>query len=166
MEERGSSKFQTSDELITFFIRNVRLRVDGGAPFSVLIPDLNARLGYDIQLLTNAMKPTPASTVSAQFPTPTTVKFLPRQETTVLHGGDHFASSNAWQSNCWAVPFGFQGPTQLRSSRLRVPHSDGLCPAPDLSSVPSMCSAVSCNCFYLYNFAVLKSLFKVALLRE
>ncbi|WP_276155788.1 hypothetical protein, partial [Sulfitobacter sp. M74] len=41
--------------------------LDGGAPFSVLIPDLNARLGYDIQLLTGAMKPTPASTASAQF---------------------------------------------------------------------------------------------------
>lgn len=84
------------------------------------------------------MKPTPVSTASAQFPAPNTVEFLPRQETTILHGGDHFASNDTWQSNCWDVPFGFQGPTQLRSSRLRVSHSDGLRPAPDFLQVPHM----------------------------
>ena len=29
--------------------------MDGGAPNSVLIPDLNARLGFGIQLFVNAM---------------------------------------------------------------------------------------------------------------
>jgi hypothetical protein len=118
----------------------------GGVPNSALIPGLadTVRIGM-IQRRTQAMFQQGQTLPLRNFQHIGS-RISPHQETTILHGGDHFRIPRMPGSPIVGKSSS-RGPTQLRSSRQRVSHSDGLCPAPVFSPGPSYFRTVSCNCF-------------------